>query len=84
MMASVQLWLPVVELAIAHHEVLAGKKMRENRACVLCNDVINPRRLSFEQLLIDDTDFCRTCWDEIMQGEYPGDVPILALAGEAM
>jgi hypothetical protein len=64
--------------------VLAGEKMKKNQACVLCNDVIDPQRLSFEQRLIDDTDFCRTCWDEIMEGEYPRDVPILALAGEAI
>jgi hypothetical protein len=42
----------------------------ETRQCVNCSSTIDSGALSFEQKLIDDEDFCRRCWDDIMNGSY--------------
>ena len=34
--------------------------------CVACNRKISTSILSFEQRLIGDADFCRSCWNTIM------------------
>lgn len=43
---------------------------REQRAeckkCVECGIDIDTDNLSFEQKLIEDEDFCRRCWDRVM------------------
>jgi hypothetical protein len=39
------------------------------KCCVECDSPIDPNSLSFEQRLIDDQDFCRRCFDEIMNDE---------------
>ncbi|AIF84136.1 hypothetical protein NTE_02080 [Candidatus Nitrososphaera evergladensis SR1] len=45
-----------------------------HRVCVMCHDAISPASLSFEQRLVNDKDFCRKCWDEIITNTvYPGD-----------
>jgi hypothetical protein len=32
--------------------------------------MISQFSLSFEQKLIEDEDFCRRCWDDIVNGSY--------------
>jgi hypothetical protein len=39
----------------------------ETEKCVVCRNVIDPASLSFEQRLIEDKDFCRKCWDAVME-----------------
>lgn len=34
--------------------------------CVLCGDKVDELSRTFEQRLIEDTDFCAQCWNEIM------------------
>jgi len=34
--------------------------------CVSCFRPIDESSLSFEQKLIDDENFCRSCWDDVM------------------
>jgi hypothetical protein len=34
--------------------------------CVLCGDKVDELSRTFEQRLVDDTDFCAPCWNEIM------------------
>jgi hypothetical protein len=46
--------------------------------CVECDSPIEPGSLSFEQRLIDDQDFCRRCFDEIISDE---DMPYLKSPG---
>lgn len=41
----------------------------------MCGGVINSSSLSFEQRLIGDEDFCRTCWNGIMYEEHD-EVPL--------
>ncbi len=36
------------------------------RNCTQCGDPISEESFSFEQRLIDDHNFCRKCFDEIM------------------
>jgi hypothetical protein len=36
---------------------------------VACSRTVDSTALSFEQRLIDDTTFCRPCFDEIMKDE---------------
>ena len=37
--------------------------------CVVCFRPVDSTALSFEQRLIEDTHFCRPCWDEVMKDE---------------
>ena len=37
--------------------------------CVACFRAVDPDELSFEQKLIEDEHFCRSCWDEVMKDE---------------
>lgn len=54
----------------------------ESRICVMCNGVIDTQSPSFEQRLVDDRDFCRTCWDDMMFGkESEVPLPVLVLEG---
>lgn len=47
----------------------------------MCHRKIEPERLSFEQRLIDDMDFCRECWDGIMSAqEEEVLLPVLSVA----
>lgn len=36
------------------------------RNCIQCEDPISEESSNFEQRLIDDQDFCRKCFDEMM------------------
>ena len=38
----------------------------ESKKCVECGIDIDVDYLSFEQKLIEDEDFCRRCWDRVM------------------
>lgn len=49
---------------------IGGKEEGEAKKCVNCSNSIDQLSLSFEQKLIDDEDFCRRCWDDIMNGSY--------------
>jgi hypothetical protein len=42
------------------------------RKCVKCDEPINPGSLTFEQKLVDDTDWCAKCWAHIMSDEFDG------------
>jgi hypothetical protein len=44
------------------------------RHCVLCTDPIVESSLSLEQKIIDDQDFCRRCFDDIMEVKYEYDL----------
>jgi hypothetical protein len=37
--------------------------------CVSCFGPVDPGVLSFEQKLVEDGHFCRSCWDEVMKDE---------------
>lgn len=52
----------------------------DEKSCINCRGPISQISLSFEQKLIEDEDFCRRCWDDIMNGSYDevGVVPSLA------
>lgn len=52
------------------------KKMASRENCVLCGGTIDSDALTFEQRLINDEDFCRTCWNDIMHEEYEEEVPL--------
>lgn len=46
--------------------------------CVECNSPIDPNSLSFEMRLVDIQDFCRRCFDEIMEQEdLPSDYALV-------
>lgn len=46
--------------------------------CIECNTPISDDLLSFEQRLIDDHDFCRACFEEIMnENNYDVSIPLL-------
>lgn len=46
--------------------------------CIVCNVPIDETILSFEQRLIDDKEFCRRCFDEIIDdNNYDIRVPLL-------
>lgn len=38
----------------------------ESKKCVECGIDIGMDSLSFEQKLVEDEDFCRRCWDRVM------------------
>jgi len=52
----------------------------ETEECVVCGNVIDSASLAFEQRLVDDKDFCRKCWDKIMEEVYPDEIPIPPLS----
>lgn len=65
------------ELHVTLKEPLQKQQLSE---CLMCHKVIDPSSISFEQRLIDDKDFCRKCWDEIMFEVQEEDVPLPFLA----
>jgi hypothetical protein len=40
------------------------------RKCVECYEPINPDSLTFEQKLVEDTDWCSKCWTRIMTDSF--------------
>lgn len=46
-------------------------------ACIMCFAPIGYGNLSFQQRLIDDRDFCRVCFDEILEAQYDSDLKYL-------
>lgn len=44
----------------------ANEQKAECKKCVECGINIDADNLSFEQKLIEDEDFCRRCWDGVM------------------
>ena len=48
------------------------------RRCIACNCKIDETVLSFEQRLIEDKEFCRACFDEILNdSNYEIRMPLL-------
>lgn len=45
--------------------------------CILCYEPIDYGNLSFPQRLIGDRDFCRVCFDEILEAQYDSDMKYL-------
>ena len=43
-----------------------NEQLEECKKCVECGIRIDMDNLSFEQKLIEDEDFCRRCWDRVM------------------
>jgi hypothetical protein len=39
--------------------------------CVECGSPVDPNSMSFEMRLVDIQDFCRRCFDEIIEEELP-------------
>ena len=52
-------------MSLAVHET-ASEQRAECKKCVECGINIDKGSLSFEQKLIEDEDFCRRCWDRVM------------------
>ncbi|HEY7507945.1 MAG TPA: hypothetical protein VH677_02355 [Nitrososphaera sp.] len=50
--------------------------MNSKQNCVLCGGTIDNSALTFEQKLVNDEDFCRACWNDIMHQEYEGEIPL--------
>lgn len=50
--------------------VMAESASDHERLCINCRGPISQFSLSFEQKLVEDEDFCRRCWDDIMNGSY--------------
>lgn len=44
-----------------------------NYYCVMCSSEFDLSDATFEQLLVNDTFFCRRCWTDIMTNEYDSD-----------
>ena len=55
-------------------------EISEASQCIQCGVAIDPTTLSFEQKLIDDKDFCRRCWNQIMSDVDDIRLPHLAVA----
>ncbi|MEO9295295.1 MAG: hypothetical protein ABI347_06820 [Nitrososphaera sp.] len=51
--------------------------MTNSNMCILCFEPLDCGNLSFHQRLIDDRDFCRACFDEIMEAQYESDMKYL-------
>ena len=47
------------------------------KRCVECGISIDVDTLSFEQKLIEDEDFCRRCWDGVMDDTEDAQLPSL-------
>jgi hypothetical protein len=46
--------------------------------CVQCGSPVDPNSMSFEMQLVDIQEFCRRCFDEIMEQEdLPGDYALV-------
>ena len=45
--------------------------------CIMCCEPIDYDNLSFQQRLIGDRDFCRACFDEILEAQYDSDMKYL-------
>jgi hypothetical protein len=48
----------------------------------MCEDLIDRNSTSFEQRLIDDSDFCRRCWDEIMRSNDTAAITIVSIGSK--
>ena len=53
----------------------------KTKECVVCGNIVDPISLSFERRLIEDKEFCRKCWDKIMEEVYPEEIPLPIAAG---
>ena len=51
----------------------------ESKKCVECGIDIDIDTLSFEQKLIEDEDFCRRCWDRVMDDTDDVKLPSLTI-----
>jgi uncharacterized paraquat-inducible protein A len=60
-------------------EETANEQRAECQQCVECGISIDVDTLSFEQRLIEDEDFCRRCWDKVMDETDDVRLPILAI-----
>jgi len=60
--------------------MMAETESDHERLCINCRGAISQISLSFEQKLIEDEDFCRRCWDDIMNGSYDEVAVIPSLA----
>jgi hypothetical protein len=60
--------------------MMAEGKGEHEKHCINCSGAISRISLSFEQKLIKDEDFCRRCWDDIMNGSYDEVAVIPSLA----
>ena len=53
------------------------KQAVECKKCVECGIDIDVDNLSFEQKLVEDEDFCRRCWDRVMDDSNDVRLPSL-------
>ena len=56
-----------------------NEQLAECKKCVECGIDIDIDNLSFEQRLIEDEDFCRRCWDRVMDETDDVRLPSLAI-----
>ena len=65
---------------MAMNELDAGHSVEVVPTCISCNLPIDLANLSFEQRLIEDKEFCRGCFDEILNdNNYDVRVPLLKI-----
>ncbi len=60
--------------------MMAETESDHERLCINCRGAISQISLSFEQKLIEDEDFCRRWWDDVMNGSYDEVAVIPSLA----
>jgi hypothetical protein len=58
----------------------ADERSAECKKCVECGIDIDTDNLSFEQRLIKDEDFCRRCWDKVMDDTNDVRLPSLRVS----
>jgi hypothetical protein len=60
----------MLHIVVVKHVIGEGQKELSNNICLICDAHIHREQQRFEQRLIEDNQFCRRCWDEIMNLEY--------------
>ena len=70
----------LMSLDFQETEIMNGERVQLiGKKCVECGIDIDVDSLSFEQRLIEDEDFCRGCWDRVMDDTDDIRLPSLTL-----
>lgn len=65
---------------MAMSEMDGGQSVEAVPTCISCNLPIDLANLSFEQRLVEDKEFCRICFEEILNdNNYDVRVPLLRM-----
>ena len=62
----------IMMLCLLHHRLhkAAILSLNEMPNCLLCRQDFEPDEITFEQRLIEDTDFCSRCFKDILSDRY--------------